>query len=612
MIGCCRVVGFVVLIFVASLTAAARAEAGDTFVPYQPGDVPQTVTALWKGYDAREEPLEIEVVKEWQADGVVSRYVIFTVGTFKGAPARLAAYYSFPDNGRKNPAFVWSHGGGQRAERGRGVYFAQQGYATVDINWLGRPLEEGVESNTDWGRVDPTQGPQFYAKAHRKGWKRNLQPDDYSIDAVVSPRNANWFLLAVAARRAITFLEQQPEVDAGRIGFAGYSMGGMITALTAIDPRLKAVVPFVGGTGYKYVDFPGVERSSLKIHFQPSELELYRETLDPVSYWPLVTCPVCFISSSNDFHAAFDRIYRSMALLKHADWRVSTNIHMNHGPGPEQWVLLNLWFDQELKGIEQQIPVTPPSTFVVEDGRATFTVTPQNAEKLIQTEIYFSYDSNARTRFWKRADATASGNTLSVELPVYTGLPLYVFASCRYRLAEPRKLERGETNTFVLNSLEQVWLPEVVDRAVLSKLMTTSDRFEDFQHGVRDWGTRDGRTLFTYKFQDPSLNRDNRRRLIFTVDPHGKTLVLRLRAESKFLAPGDNQGSFDLTKQVKGDGPQEVVVERGDFQGPDGKTLEWAKVGTLQVTLVDVKGRTTLELASKAGQKYLQGIRLTD
>lgn len=603
-----RLVGLSVL----TLVHCAASAGAETFTPYAPGAVPQTVTDLWKDYDARKEPLDIEVVKEWQADGVVSRYVLFTVGTFKGSQARIAAYYSFPANGKKNAAFIWSHGGGQRAERGRGVYFASQGYATVDINWLGRPLEEGIEVNTDWGKVDPTQGPQFYGKALRKGWKRSLLPDDYSIDSVVSPRNANWFLLAVAARRAITFLEQQPEVDPERIGFSGFSMGGMITALTAIDSRLKAVVPFVGGTGFKYIDFPGVERSSLRVHFQPEELELYKATIDPVSYWPLVKCPTCFISSSNDFHSAFDRIYQSMALLQHADWRVTTNIHHNHGPGPEQWVLLNLWFDQYLKGIDQQIPVTPPSTFTMEANRATFTVSPENPERLVETEVYYSYDSNARMRFWKRAETVRVGAASSVDLPVYGDLPLYVFALCRYRLKDIRQLERGETKTFVLNSKEQVWLPEFVDRRSLAKLAKAGDVFEDFANGSRDWGTRDGRSLTTYKFQDPSLDRGHDRKLAFMIDPHGKRLVLRLRAESKFLAPTDNQGSFTLTKQVSGKGPQEVVIAREDFEGPDGKTLEWAKIGTLQVTLVDVQGKTTLELATASGQEYLRSIRLID
>jgi hypothetical protein len=164
---------------------------------------------------------------------------------------------------------VWAHGGGQRADRHRGEYFARQGYASIDINWLGRPLEDGIDINTDWGNVDPTQGPRFYSKALRQGWKRSLLPDEYTIDTVSSPRNSNWFLLAVAARRGITFLEQQPEVNADRIGLSGFSMGGMITALTAIDSRLKAVVPFVGGTGFKYVDFPGgIEGSSIRATFR--------------------------------------------------------------------------------------------------------------------------------------------------------------------------------------------------------------------------------------------------------------------------------------------------------------------------------------------------------
>ncbi|MDC0282102.1 hypothetical protein OAK54_02250, partial [Akkermansiaceae bacterium] len=89
---------------------------------------------------------------------------------------------------------------------------------------------------TDWGAVDPSQGPRFYSKALRKGWKRSLQADEYTIDPIASPRNANWFLLAVAARRAITFLEEQAEVDPERLGFTGFSMGGTITSMTATDP----------------------------------------------------------------------------------------------------------------------------------------------------------------------------------------------------------------------------------------------------------------------------------------------------------------------------------------------------------------------------------------
>ena len=590
---------------------ALPSSGADTFTPYQPGEVPRNVADLWKDYDPRCEELDVRVIKEWKEAGVVTRYVTFRVGTFKDAESRIAAYFTFPDNGKENPAFVWCHGGGQRADKNRGIYFAKQGFAAVDINWLGREMEPGIDVNTDWAKVDPTQGPQFYSKALRKGWKRNLQPDEYSIDPVPSPRNANWFLLAVAARRAITFLEQQPEVAPDRIGFSGFSMGGMVTALTAIDSRLKAVVPFVGGTGFKYVDFPGgIEGSSIRAHF--SELELYKNTIDASGYWPLVNCPVLFISSTNDFHSAFDRIYRSMALLNHQDWRVSTNVHENHGPGPEQWVLLNHWFNQYLKGVDQDIPITPPSTFKVNAGKAVFAVTPADQDRLVATEVYYSYDPNARTRFRNKLKTKQHGETWSVELPVHDELPLFVFALCRYRMDDRQQLERGETSTFVLNSLEHSVVPESVNLKSLAKLVKPNTLVEDFRGGIQDWSSRDQRSIKTYKFQNPELDRANSKKLSLTIDPQGKRLSLRLAAGSRFLSREDNLGNFSYVKSIRGQGPQEIMIARDEFKSADGKTLEWSKIATFEITMVDEDSKEKLDLTSKEGHEVLQLIELVD
>lgn len=598
--------------FLLLLISAVAALGSDTFPPYNnAADVPRNVVDLWKDYDARKEALDIKIIKEWKADGVVTRYVTFKVGAFKGTDARIAAYYSHPDNGRKNAAFVWSHGGGQRAQRERGIYFATQGFATVDINWLGRPMEPDIEINTDWGKVDPTQGPRFYSKALRKGWKRNLQPDEHSIDPVASPRNSNWFLLAVAARRAITFLEQQPEVDADRIGFSGFSMGGMITALTAIDSRLKAVAPFVGGTGFKYVPFPGgIQGSSIRPHFQ--DLELYKATMDASAYWPLVKCPVVFISSSNDFHSTFERIYQSMALLRHQNWSVSSNIHHNHGPGPEQWAVLNLWFNQHLKGRDQDIPITPPSTLEVTGKTARFNVTPDAQDRLVATEIYYSHDPNSRTRFWLRADAIRSGATWTTDLKVHDQLPLYVFAICRYRLPQKMVLERGETTTFALNSLEHTIVPDTVNLKALAKLEKPGAVFEDFENGIQDWSSRDGRTIRTYKFQNPELDRSNDKQLALTIHPPGKRLILRLNAGSRFLSRENNLGDFSFVKRVSGNTPQVIRILRDEFKGGKKKTLEWSKITNFDVTLLDQTTKTKLELASDEGRKILQRIELID
>jgi len=593
----------------------------ETFTPYKAGQVPQSATDLWKDYDPAKEDLEVKVIREWRESGVVCRYVTFKVGTFKGADARIAAYYSFPDNGKKSPAFVWSHGGGQRADRRRGTYFARQGFAVVDINWLGRPMEKGIAENTDWGKVDPTQGPRFYSKALRKGWKRSLKPDEFTIDPVVSPRNCNWFLLAVAARRAITFLARQGEVNADRIGFSGYSMGGMITALTATDSRLKAVAPFVGGSAFKHVDFPGYPGTGLAAHYR-EDVALYKNTLDPCSYWPLVKCPVMFISSSNDFHSALDRIYKAMALLKHKAWRVSTNIHANHGPGKEQWILLEKWFNLHLKRIDQQIPATPRSTLVVKGSAATFTVTPENhRNRVVDTEVYYSYDPNAVTRFWNRARAreAQARDSRTVELKTHKNLPLYVLAICRYKLEKPADTMNGKTSTLTVNSLLQQVMPKRVDIKALATLENKQSVIDDFKNGLQDWSSRDGRSIRTYKFRSPHIDLDDSKKLCITIDPKGRSLALRLTAESRFLGAGKDLGRFSYSVKVSGSGVKDVIVAREDFKGDPknnngkrGKKLSWSKITRFGITIVDLKARIPIDLTSKEGLGTLKLIKMVD
>ena len=587
--------------------------ASDTLVRYtSPEDVPRSALDLWNSYDPSSEPLETEIVQEWKQRGVTTRYVLFTVGTFKGQVARIAAYYTFPDTGGSHPAFVWSHGGGQRAERDRGIYFASQGYATLDINWLGRPLEEAIDKNTDWGKVDPTQGPRFYSKALRQSWKLNLEPDEHTIDSMASPRNCNWYLLSLAARRAITFLCQQEEVDAERIGFAGYSMGGMITALTAIDHRLKAVVPFVGGSGFKHVDFiGGVQGSSLKPQLR-GDVELYSKTIDASAYWPHVKVPVMFLSSSNDFHSTFERVYRSMELVPHPDWRVSTNQHVNHGPGPEQWVMLNLWFDRYLKGKSVAIPRTPVSRLEESEAKHRFVVLPDQQESLVSVDIYYSHDPNSRTRFWERAEAIMKGRSYSAEIPVHAGLPTFAFAHCRYRLKQPVQLQRGQTDVYGLNSLETILLPERLEWSAMEDLSETRVVLNDLSMEMKDWSSRDGRTIATYKLQSPRIKTSAASALRVEVDPKGRELLVRLRASGKFLDHRKRQGDFVCTTSVGGDSVQRIDFTRSDFVGEAGSEIDFGRVATLEITLIDKNSRDTLALFSQEGPSFLRRIELIE
>jgi len=120
---------------------------------------PTTVKELFADFDPRKDPLDAKVVRGWEKDGIVYRYVTYHIGTFKGKPARMAAFFAFPKGAKKLPGLLHIHGGGQRAFLHEVEFYAKRGYACLSINWGGREMEDAKEGepNTDWGAIHPTQ-----------------------------------------------------------------------------------------------------------------------------------------------------------------------------------------------------------------------------------------------------------------------------------------------------------------------------------------------------------------------------------------------------------------------------------------------------------------------
>lgn len=166
-------------------------------------DVPQNLQQLWQNFEEMDKktPLEVEVLKEWQQDDVVCRIMRYQVGIFKGSPSKVAAFYAFPKGGKNLPAILEMHGGGQSASLNSVVTFAKRGYACISLNWGGNKMNIGQETwagpQTDWGKLDATHPPQRNKANHFAG---SLAPDEFTLDAVESPRNSNWFLVLTAGR----------------------------------------------------------------------------------------------------------------------------------------------------------------------------------------------------------------------------------------------------------------------------------------------------------------------------------------------------------------------------------------------------------------------------
>ncbi|MDG1354944.1 MAG: acetylxylan esterase, partial [Opitutales bacterium] len=188
-----------------SAILGANVFAKNSLPSIEKGEVPQNVEELWANYDPRAEPLDVQIIREWdevyEGKEIKAQMLTFTVGTFKNQVSRISAYYSYPkDMKEKVPGLVQVHGGGQRANKHMVEVDAANGYASISLNWGGRELADQKPGapGTDWGAIDPTQ-------KHVSHYFR-LTPDGKTAETVYSPRNNNWFILTLATRRGLTFL----------------------------------------------------------------------------------------------------------------------------------------------------------------------------------------------------------------------------------------------------------------------------------------------------------------------------------------------------------------------------------------------------------------------
>ncbi len=202
---------------VSTLLLCASFTFAETLPPLKNGKAPQTYDELWEGFDPRAEPLDVEVLKEWEENGVVLRIVRIRVGVFKGRKAMLAAVYGFPKGGADLPGLVQIHGGGQYADHKACLTNAKRGYATLSIAWAGRISAPGYRVGpkevklfwdgqtddpsyrvtTDWGALDAYHAP---SKNGKDAFVTICDGSEaWTLDDVESPRNSSWFLCAMGA-----------------------------------------------------------------------------------------------------------------------------------------------------------------------------------------------------------------------------------------------------------------------------------------------------------------------------------------------------------------------------------------------------------------------------
>lgn len=519
--------------------------AEDSLPPLDGRPTPTNITEMWQGFDPLREPLDTEIVWEWTEGDATYRYVIFTIGTFKGQKSRVAAFYGFPKSDKKLPAVMHMHGGGQRAFIGEVKSAVKYGFAGLSVNWGGKEMEGAKpgDKNTDYNAIN---------------LKFNSFKHDRSLDPGTSPRNEGWFLATLVGRRGITFLQQQPEVDPLLIGVHGHSMGGKLTVdISGSDSRVIAAVPSCGSSidivnGSKIWNIP----NSYYKRKQPGAVA--DTTINSVAYLPTLTCPILDLNPTNDHHSPFDMVMQDWEKIGSKQVYHSAAPHLGHAHLPETKVTQWLWFEQWLQH-SFKMPQNPEIRvdFTAKDGVPRVVVKPDASRKIKAVDIYYSTEPHIITRFWRDGEAKAKGDTYEAVCPIL-GLdkPFYAFANITYELEAPFN-KKYEVDCYIITSKELLILPNELVQSVVKATDQPTRLVEDFSRGWHDWqgnwGKNGGR-MTTAKIKDPKWRGPDGESLCLEIKSAADTsldLSFNYNRWESFKDMGAT-GNYNVTKKITG------------------------------------------------------------
>ncbi len=394
---------------IASLLAALASPA-DAPADDAPKQI-ASVEDLWRGFDPEAQPLDVETIRTWEEDGAAFQTLRFTGETAGDAKVRVYAIQGAP-RGQGSSRLLHVHGGGQTASLDWVRFWAKRGYVCVSFDFCGR--WEKRTDFTDWGPIK--QGNMAEAAG---GFQ--LRP---------TPRESSWYHWTLVSRRALTLLARHPQADPTRLGVFGVSVGGSLTWMIAgSDSRVKAAVP-IYGCGYNY----DRRNARWNILVPNDDYNLFQRVLSPEAHAPFVSCPLLFLSATNDGHGLMDRAYDALGATTGPKYQAFSP-RTDHHVEPREGRNLELWMDWQLKG-GAAWPSSPDLRLTLEpDGTPAAVVAPDAASDVSAVDVYYALgDKRPQVRFWREADATRRAKEWRASLPVLDSWDdLRAFANVTYR-----------------------------------------------------------------------------------------------------------------------------------------------------------------------------------
>ncbi len=332
-------------------------------------------------------------------NGALNLY--FTNEPFRGQPTRVFARYAVPTNASAAspvPALVLLHDAGEGASSEWAVYWAGHGYAALAIDLFGNGPGGHLEDGGPASNFSPQPDPET----------------DWILSLTNAPLTDMWTYHAVAAAvRGVSVLASFPEVDPARIGVHGVGLGGHLACIVAgLDDRLRTAAP-IYGSGF----VPENSAWDAELRALPcAERRLWLANFDPARYLPEVTCPILFMSGSNDPDTPLNAFQDSWNLIR-APKKLAVLPGLVHGPiweitGAENSA--NTFLNETLSGG----PPLPTVEVLARTGRQVHAHY-ESPTQLRYAYLAYTFDTGRwQDRVWDDVPVTVNADqTIDAEIP---------------------------------------------------------------------------------------------------------------------------------------------------------------------------------------------------
>ncbi len=361
-----------------------------------------TPTAVWDGFNPVKDPLEASTIFSEEDDFIVTTGTYFTSETLEDGKVRVFVKTSF-DKRWKDPRPVV-------------LVISSQSYLDDASTLVKDFVKTGcvvslIDFNGSFEEENHTSYPDSLASSQYPECNNHLSMIDGS--AKTSP----WFQWSKVVRRGISLLSEHPLVDEERIGILGVGKGAQVAwQVAGMDGRVTALVAINGG-GYLWRT--GAHRFTMGNIPENDEERAFSTGVGAETYARFVTCPTCYVVSSNNAYADVDRAEAIISLVP----AKSKTLMISRGTvdqitssvyhSVKKWLGRNLNHDTE--------PVAMPSLSFDKVGDSLYLVL-KGEKHFTSKQISLSYgEPNNIHRFWKTLEGgqKVGLHEYSYKVPVY-------------------------------------------------------------------------------------------------------------------------------------------------------------------------------------------------